>query len=355
MMIDVPFVAAARTAQRGVRTRPLFRDAVTTQAANADAAACTLLPGAFGFVLQGLLAITSLSAVYLKYHCIEKRERPVDVFLCDISKQACGALFVHTLNLIGATVFVHYLVQLHTDACDWYFLNIMLDTTVGMGINYCLLQLSQWILHYTAGRYIVGGSDAETQQPLLSTTAPSQPVGSPGLWIRQRLWDSAEAFAFQTGVWICIVCTMKATIILTLWLTQRDLAPAVHWIFASIQDRPKLKLGIVMIFVPVTMNAMHYLVTDQFLKYRGPKRREEPVGHPFDGDQEQRHRRSAEGDEVSGGTYPLKPVAFSSEEDNVVAVSHTSGTLSSKTTTKGTAPSSVESTQRTPRGPNRDR
>jgi hypothetical protein len=48
--------------------------------------------------------------------------------LFDVSKQVVGQMFVH-----GANVFVSGLVSQHTDgnACVFYFLHILLDTTLG--------------------------------------------------------------------------------------------------------------------------------------------------------------------------------------------------------------------------------
>lgn len=60
--------------------------------------------------------------------------------------------------MIIAVLFDHSLLTLSSlanvftpDVCDWYFLAIALDTTLGVVVNIALLKASQYAFGYTPG------------------------------------------------------------------------------------------------------------------------------------------------------------------------------------------------------------
>jgi uncharacterized membrane protein len=93
--------------------------------------------------LMGVLAILSL--VYKRNR--EKPKRPWQIWyfgfaenlihltgtfslrLFDVSKQVVGQMFVHGLNVLISNVGSHH--KSGSNACVFYFLNILLDTTIG--------------------------------------------------------------------------------------------------------------------------------------------------------------------------------------------------------------------------------
>ena len=74
--------------------------------------------------LLGLLVILSL--VYKRHR--ESPKRPWNIWLFDVAKQLAGQMFVHGVNLLISGVVAHVASG---NACVLYFLNILIDTTLG--------------------------------------------------------------------------------------------------------------------------------------------------------------------------------------------------------------------------------
>ncbi|EOR03646.1 Vacuolar membrane protein [Wallemia ichthyophaga EXF-994] len=114
---------------------------VLRRAPELDDGSCRLLgPVALGVqALMGLIVIGAL--VFKRYR--ESIRRPWKVWLCDVSKQIIGQAFVHAFNLLVSDLFA---VHGGRNPCSGYFLNISIDTTVGVLIIYGLMKLFHWIL-----------------------------------------------------------------------------------------------------------------------------------------------------------------------------------------------------------------
>ncbi|KAF5388044.1 hypothetical protein D9615_000704 [Tricholomella constricta] len=101
-----------------------------------DDESCELL-GPTALVVQGVLGVLVILSLVYKRHR-EPHKRPWRIWLFDVSKQIVGQMFIH-----GANVFVSDLVSQHTsgNACVFYFLHILLDTTLGVGLLYVILHV----------------------------------------------------------------------------------------------------------------------------------------------------------------------------------------------------------------------
>jgi hypothetical protein len=111
---------------------------------------CVLFPGIWGVFLQIVLGICSLSILFVKHKC-ERSQRTFDVFLQDTSKQVFGQLFIHFLNLVFAVILA--MGYQHSNACHWYFIEIVTDCTFGCLIIWGLLKWSQYTFEYQSGNY----------------------------------------------------------------------------------------------------------------------------------------------------------------------------------------------------------
>lgn len=74
--------------------------------------------------MLGILVILSL--VYKRQR--ESPKRPWRIWLFDVAKQLAGQMFVHGVNLLISDVVAHVASG---NACVLYFLNILVDTTLG--------------------------------------------------------------------------------------------------------------------------------------------------------------------------------------------------------------------------------
>lgn len=96
---------------------------------------CELLDS-FAIIVQGFMAMAAASSLFYKRHR-ERPKRPLVIWALDTSKQAISASMIHFANIL-----ISYITGSHAkveNACVHYFLNILLDTTVGVGILYVFL------------------------------------------------------------------------------------------------------------------------------------------------------------------------------------------------------------------------
>ncbi|KAG2013220.1 vacuolar membrane protein [Coprinopsis cinerea AmutBmut pab1-1] len=134
------FSAVIRSGEAPTSTSPL------DDYPDVDSGSCQLL-GPTALVVQGLLGIlVLLSLVYKRYR--EKPRRPWRIWLFDVSKQVVGQMFVHGVNVLISGVISELTDR---NACVFYFLNIGIDTTLGVGIIYGSLRVFNFILSERLG------------------------------------------------------------------------------------------------------------------------------------------------------------------------------------------------------------
>lgn len=102
-----------------------------------NGAKCELLGPFAIFVQASLGAIAILSLFYKRY--IERPRRPLKIWFFDVSKQLFGAVIVHFLNIAMSAESGPAISGQATSPCTWYFLNVLLDTTIGVGLIWILL------------------------------------------------------------------------------------------------------------------------------------------------------------------------------------------------------------------------
>lgn len=103
-----------------------------------DETTCKLM-GPFAILIQSLMASVALASLLYKRN-LESPRRPLLIWSMDTSKQAIAASLVHFTNVLVSSFSV--LLgggELSANPCGWYFLNLLLDTTIGVYILYLLL------------------------------------------------------------------------------------------------------------------------------------------------------------------------------------------------------------------------
>ena len=116
---------------------------------------CKLL-GPYSLIFQCLLGILAVSSLVIKRYKEYPNRRPWRIWFFDVSKQVFGALGVHFLNVFlsvisGGEFFSILLRALSDDndggdgddesPCDYYFINILFDTTIGIPLLWASLYL----------------------------------------------------------------------------------------------------------------------------------------------------------------------------------------------------------------------
>ncbi|ETW83650.1 hypothetical protein HETIRDRAFT_311686 [Heterobasidion irregulare TC 32-1] len=106
-----------------------------------DQTSCQLL-GPTALIVQGMMGIVVIASLLFKRQR-EKPKRPWRIWLFDVSKQIVGQMFVHGVNVFISDVGSH---RSAGNACVFYFLNILLDTTIGVALIYLVLHIATWAL-----------------------------------------------------------------------------------------------------------------------------------------------------------------------------------------------------------------
>lgn len=205
----------------------------TTTMESTTTARCDLTD-TFGFFIQGLLAVVAFSTLILKrFREPKDKRRPLKIWFFDTSKQAIGALVIHFANV--------YLSQLFTgDPCTWYFINYLLDSTVGLCLIYVFLKISQLIVKYYELDTLILGE-----------------YGDP---------PECNAWLGQCGLYILVMVIEKIAVAflvtLEFWHKVRQ------FILKPVKKHPKVEVALVMLIIPFIINAIMFWVVDNFLMHK---------------------------------------------------------------------------------------
>jgi len=178
------------------------------------------LNDAFGLILQGILAFTAFCILIVKRHREPSLERrPVNIWFYDTSKQAIGAVIVHFANVFLANHF-------QGDPCTWYFINFLLDTTIGLIIIWLCIRITSILAKLKGWRSLSFGEYGNPPQLIW--------------WFKQCL------------VYILVMFIEKSIIVLLVQLSFWD--DVRKFILTPFKYHPKLEAGFVMLIVPFIMN-----------------------------------------------------------------------------------------------------
>lgn len=214
------------------------------------------LVGTFSLVTQAVLGLLCLSSLLVKRFYEHPIRRSWPVWSFDVSKQLVGALGVHVFNVLLSIIktlkpgiFMLAKQPEEEDACDWYFLNIVFDCTIGVYVLYLVFRgvnkVAAKYLHITqieSGEY---GPD------------PARP--------------SFRAFSKQFGLYFLSLMVTKLILYgivecfeaQLLWITS-------HVLLVWLDEYPdEFEIFIVMFVVPIVMNCLQLVLIDNFIQDQG--------------------------------------------------------------------------------------
>lgn len=208
------------------------------------AGGCQVLPGLFGVFVQGISFLSCIGTlIFKKYR--EKDQRTWFEFGLDSTKLLCGAGVIHIMNLLFAESLESKIAT--GDECDWYWMNVMLDVTVGVPIEYFLLvQLTamiQVLLGSQRGQDFKSGSYKDSNGGIMY-----------------------EKFLKQLVVWLIVVSGMKLCVLMLMILFAGPLEAITSYVLFPVSGHPYLKLLVVMTLTPVTMNSLQFWLADNFIR-----------------------------------------------------------------------------------------
>jgi len=220
--------------------------------------ACAVLGGVYSLLVQGLLMVVSVSALAYKFRR-DAGGRTLQAFLLDSSKQLAGAGWTHCANLLTALI-LGSVGASGSDACTWYWIEIMVDTTLGVLVELLILQA------ITAGLERWLGARQATELTMGSY------FGDNGKFLP---WSYCK----QLAVWLFVVTCMKFCMVALMLVGKSALEPIGGFVLKPFLDDPKLKLLVVMILTPGIMNSVQFWLQDNiFLKFKGHGSLQEDTG-----------------------------------------------------------------------------
>ncbi|KAG2343662.1 hypothetical protein BDR05DRAFT_883813 [Suillus weaverae] len=202
-----------------------------------DRRSCQLL-GPTALVVQALMGVLVILSLVYKRHR-EPQKRPWRIWLFDVSKQIVGQMFVHGVNVLISDLGSHHNAG---NACTYYFLNVLIDTTLGVAIIYVVHHGLTYLL---AKRFRLKGYE-------------SGQYGSP---------PSIAYWARQAAVYVFALMTMKMLVVglFTVW---PGISKVGDWLLSwtAIGDGDAFQIIFVMGLFPIIMNILQFWLIDSIVK-----------------------------------------------------------------------------------------
>ncbi|MCJ1314186.1 hypothetical protein MMC25_007866 [Agyrium rufum] len=260
---------------------------------------CQLL-GPFAIFIQSSLGLLALLVLVFK-RWRERPQRPLKIWAFDASKQVVGSALLHLANLLmsmlsSGQLDVSVAAQgvATENPCSFYFLNLAIDTTVGIPILVVLLRL------LTHGFVLT-------------------PLGNPPESIQSGNYGDppkATWWAKQCLIYFIGLLGMKAFVLLFFkmcpWIVKVG-----DWALRWTDGSETLQVIFVMLVFPVIMNALQYYIIDGFIKNQKPSDHE-PI--PSDDGNSSHHGRDDDDlddsfDGADGSTKAKESEAFIGTKD----------------------------------------
>lgn len=208
---------------------------------------CTVIENEFDFVVQGILGVCAFCVLLLKRQ-FEHPLRPTMVWLYDTTKQGVAALFVHFFNVAAARILPSTTTSTlktpygSADECDFYFINFMIDVTLGVFFIYGFLVFFMKIARC-----------------LKLEIRETGDYGSP---------PKSKEFLKQLTVFSLVVIISKIVLLIIEIQFSNEMDAAGVFVFGGFDLGPRTKLMLVMVIGPLVMNALQFWVIDNFLKVK---------------------------------------------------------------------------------------
>ncbi|KAG5416953.1 hypothetical protein I9W82_004584 [Candida metapsilosis] len=236
---------------------PLSRHRLTPPPQDDDGK-CELI-GTFSLLTQAFLGFICLSSLIVKRFYEHPIRRTWPVWSFDVSKQLIGALGVHIFNVILSVLKTAPGLMLLSgdkpnyddddpdkdDPCDWYFLNIVFDCTIGVYVLYLVFKGVNYIckrmLHITQ---IESGEYGDVNNP------------------------SWKAFSKQLAIYFTSLMITKFILYGLVEIFERELLWITsHILLRWLDEYPdEVEIFIVMFLIPIIMNCLQLILIDNFIR-----------------------------------------------------------------------------------------
>lgn len=221
-----------------------------------DDGKCELV-GTFSLLTQAFLGLLCLLSLIVKRFYEYPVRRTWQVWFFDVSKQVIGALGVHIFNLLlsitkaepndfSITDDCDSGDQCQGDPCDWYFLSIVLDCTIGVYVLYVVLSFVSFVCkkYFKVTQIESGQYGPDPHNPSVKAYFKQLGIYFGSLMITKFV---------LYGLLVCFESQL-------LWFTS-------HVLLVWLDDYPnEFEIFIVMFVVPIFMNCLQLILVDNFIQ-----------------------------------------------------------------------------------------
>lgn len=239
-------------------------------------AKCGLMPPGLGPFIQLLLFLSCVGVLAYKFK-VDTSGRSLPRFVFDSSKQFAGAAWMHVCNLMVAGVLGE--VGSGGDACTWYFIEIMMDCTLGVFVEFKMLEMIRKALRASPVPWLRKLAD-DIEAPCLDEgTAPGS-VEAGAQALSQSLMNSGKKQGILTDLkelygkvnklmytkqivsWLMVVTAMKFVMVALMLLLSPVLEAVTGPLLNPLDQSPTAKLVVVMVCTPCIMNGVQFWLQD---------------------------------------------------------------------------------------------
>lgn len=234
------------------------------------------LVGTFSLFTQAFLGLLCIISLIFKRFYEYPERRTWQVWFFDVSKQVIGAMGVHVFNLLLSILkaaLPHVRVSKNMgdcydnddctgSPCDWYFLNIVLDCTIGVYVLYVVLRL----LSHVCKNYF-GVTQIDSGEYGSDTYHPSVRA-----YLKQLVLYVGSLMITKVILYGFVECFESEL----LWFTS-------NIILVWLAEYPnEFAILVVMFVVPVLMNCIQLILVDNFIKSQEMHQRNIQYSHTKD-------------------------------------------------------------------------
>ncbi|PWN35390.1 uncharacterized protein FA14DRAFT_115574, partial [Meira miltonrushii] len=207
--------------------------------------------GPFAIFVQLIMGVLVVGTLVLKRQR-EKPKRPWKIWMLDISKQMLGQLFVHILNVLLSSLGSRA-SEGENNPCSLYFLNIAIDTTIGvLFIYYCMKFLTHYFTDVLGWPGFVSGQYSST----------------PSVIGRRRRAGPRRIMTFffrQLAMYLLSLLLMKIMVLILFGIFP-FLFDIGRWVLNLFGDHKKAQVFFVMALFPLAMNTLQFWLIDSVLR-----------------------------------------------------------------------------------------
>lgn len=189
---------------------------------------------------SALSAICLLSLVAKRF--ADSEQRPWRVWLFDVSKQVVQAAMNH-LIIVGLLKAFHEPLDVEANLCNWYWVNMLVDSTIGVLVSLVILRAIQCGYRMKC----VGRPDL----------ARCGDYGDP---------PDFRVFLRQLGDWLAVSALRRMILALSAASFKQELSASADWLLGWLEPYPRAKFLTAAVFSPLAFGVFALWVTDGFLR-----------------------------------------------------------------------------------------